>query len=591
MTASGDALNRNRLAYRSAVGVAIVAGCFSIVVAVLMAAAHFQLAARPSLEMPIVERLRSNLRERPTDDALKQEIRDLDLLARRAYFTNLNALQTGGVLLLFGLLATLVSLRLVVALRRPLPDPRQYGPATDRWENAAAGRWSVASAAAILIVATAVLALLVGRDLRARSLASVAQAVAAKPAPVPGAPGDGMKPVAPTPAVPVSGEQEMLKNWPCFRGPGGMGVAHTTNAPLAWDGKSGSNILWKAAVPRSGFNSPVVWGKRLVLAGADKVAREVYCYDADTGQLRWRKTVTGVPGSPAELPEVSADTGFAAPTMATDGRHAFVIFATADIAGFDLEGRQIWGRNLGVPTNNYGHASSLITFGNLLIVPFDSGAGGRVLALDAATGNTVWDLARPNVQNSWASPIIANTGKRMELILNSAPLVAGYDPMTGRELWSVDCMGGEVAASAAYAGGTVFVANEYVRAAAVRLEGTPKMVWEYAEDLPSVSSPVATDQFLFMASSGGMVTCLDAKTGALRWKHEFQKGFYSSPIVAGDRLYLMDIEGVTHVMAVAPEFRLLAESDLGEPSVCTPAFVDGRIYIRGKENLYCIGQK
>jgi hypothetical protein len=199
----------------------MVAGVFSIVVALLMGAARFQLAARPSLEIPALERMRSDLRDRPNDAALRQEIRDLDLLARRAYFTNLNALQTGGVLLLVGVLATLGSLRIAVVLRRRLPDPRQYGPAPDPWENTAADRWSLAGAAVILVVAAAVLALSVGRDLRARPLASAQGTTSSKP----------LNPFVvranPPVAEPVAaaGEEEMLKNWPCFRGPGGIGIA------------------------------------------------------------------------------------------------------------------------------------------------------------------------------------------------------------------------------------------------------------------------------------------------------------------------------------------------------------------------------
>jgi outer membrane protein assembly factor BamB len=154
----------------------------------------------------------------------------------------------------------------------------------------------------------------------------------------------------------------------------------------------------------------------------------------------------------------------------------------------------------------------------------------------------------------------------------------------------VECIGGEVGPSPAYASGRVFVANESVRLAAVELGDNPKVVWEYDEDLPNVSSPVASDE-LFMAAAGGTVTCLDAWTGAVRWKHEFNKGFFSSPVLVGDRVYMLDRGGLMHVVAAEREFRLLAESDLGEASVCTPAFVGNRIYIRGKENLYCIGQK
>jgi len=591
MTSTADEFSGTRVAYRSAVAVAIVTGVFSIVVAILMAAAHFQLAARPSLELPVLEQRRGELRERPDDAALKQQIRDLDLMVRRAYFVNLNAMQTGGVLLLIGVLATLASLRFAFVLRRRLPDPRQYGPVTDPWGNAAAGRWSMAGSAAVLVVAAAFLTLLVGRDLRARPVASVRDvtpvktpAAYVKPQAVVNAPVAKPSPVA-------ASEEEMLKNWPCFRGAGGMGIAHSTNVPLAWDGKSSSNILWKTGVQKSGFSSPIVWGRKLAVSGADKIAREVYCYDSDTGQLLWRKAVTGVPGSPTNLPDVSADTGYAAPTLATDGKHAFAIFATGDVVSFDPEGKQVWGRNLGVPDNNYGHASSLMTHGGLLLVQYDTGDSGRVLALDCATGNTVWDTPRAGVNTSWASPILVNSGKRNELILIAAPRLAGYDPLTGAELWSVECMGGEVGPSPGYAAGRVFVANEYVRLAAVELGVKPKMIWEYGEDLPSVSSPVASDRFVFMAASSGVVTCLDARTGAVLWKHEFTKGFYSSPVWVGDRIYLMDIAGLMHVVAADKEYRLLAESDLGEPSVCTPAFVGNRIYIRGKENLYCVGRK
>ena len=277
--------------------------------------------------------------------------------------------------------------------------------------------------------------------------------------------------------------------------------------------------------------------------------------------------------------------------MAADGKHVFAIFATADIVSFDPDGKQMWGRNLGAPENHYGYASSLITYGGLLIVPFDSDTGGRMLALDTATGQTSWDKPRANVQNSWASPVLVNTGARAEVILNSSPRVAGYDPMTGNELWSVECMGGEVAASPAYGAGMVFVANEYVRLAAVKPGVSAKLVWEYGEELSSVASPVANDQFLFMASSGGVVTCLDPKTGAVFWKHEFSKGFYASPILTEDRVYLLDTAGTMSVVAADKTFRLIAATDIGEPCVSTPALVNGRIYIRGKANLYGIGTR
>ena len=585
MAVSRDDLRRIRTAYRMAAGMAVVAGVFVLVLAIQMTAAHVMSSGRPSPESPVLERLRLDLQAHPDDAALKDEIRSLDLLARRAYFTNLNAMRTGGLLLIVGVAVTLASIRIMKALRRRLPDPTQYGAPMDAWDNIGIARWTVAGAAVVCVGAAAVLAIMVSRDMRPN--VELAAAV--------GMPANSKLPVlsdqSAAKSVAVSGGEDLLNNWPSFRGPGGLGVAHGANMPVAWDAKSGSNILWKVPVPRPGASSPVVWGKKVFLSGADKANREVYCFDADSGLLLWRKEVTGIAGSPAEPPMVSEETGYAAPTMAADGKHVFAIFATADIVSFDPDGKQMWGRNLGAPENHYGYASSLITYGSLLIVPFDSDTGGRVLALDTATGQTSWDKPRANVQNSWASPMLVHTGARAEVILNSSPRVAGYDPMTGNELWSVDCMGGEVAASPAYGAGMVFVANEYVRLAAVKPDVLSKLIWEYGEELPSVASPVANDQFLFMASSGGVVTCLDPKTGAVFWKHEFSKGFYASPILTEDRVYLLDVAGRMSVVAAEKTFRLVAATDIGEPCVSTPALVNGRIYIRGKANLYGIGTR
>jgi hypothetical protein len=317
----------------------------------------------------------------------------------------------------------------------------------------------------------------------------------------------------------------------------------------------------------------------------------VYSFDADSGKLLGQWAVTNIPGSPATQPTVSPDTGHAAPTMATDGERVFAIFANGDVAAFSFDGRQIWGRNVGQAANMYGHASSLIVCGNILLIQFDDMRGGRLIGVDALTGAIAWDKQRKDIRNSWASPILVNTGKRTELILNACPSLCGYDPATGEELWRVDCMNGDVAPSAASAGGLVFVANDYVRCAAVQLGEKPAVVWESREDLPDTASPVASGKFLFLASAGGVVTCLDAKKGTKLWKHAFDAGFVASPVIAADRVYLMDKKGVMRVVAADSEFRLLAESSLDESSVCTPAFVDGRIYLRGNQNVYCIGVK
>jgi len=164
--------------------------------------------------------------------------------------------------------------------------------------------------------------------------------------------------------------------------------------------------------------------------------------------------------------------------------------------------------------------------------------------------------------------------------------VAAYAPATGVLLWRSDCLGGEMGPSAAFADGLVFVANDRATAAAVRPGG--EVVWEYDEELPDTASPVATGELVFLATSYGVLVCLDAKTGEQVWLAELQSGFYASPIVVGDRLYALDLDGVMHIVKLGRTFELLGEPALGEPAMATPAFVGGRIYARGERFLYAI---
>jgi outer membrane protein assembly factor BamB len=381
----------------------------------------------------------------------------------------------------------------------------------------------------------------------------------------------------------------MKNNWPGFRGPEGIGWAYHTDVPKEWDGPSGQNILWKIPIPHPGYNSPIIWGNRIFLSGADRRTQVVFGIDADSGEILWQTELNDIPGSPERRPQVTEDTGYAAPTMTTDGTRLYALFATGDIACLDFDGNRIWAKNLGVPENHYGHSSSLITYQDLLLVQYDQNAGGRLLGLKARSGDLVYDQPR-EVEISWASPILVNTGKRDELILNSNPFVMSHDPRTGKELWRVKCMLGEIAPSPAYSDGMVFVVNDYARLAAVKLGESAGLVWEYIDDLSEVSSPLASKDFVFMAASYGTVTCFERETGERLWIEEFEEGFYSSPILVGEFVYLMDMMGVMYVFKADKEYQLISRNELGESAVSIPAFMHGRIYIRGMEHLYCIGK-
>jgi outer membrane protein assembly factor BamB len=211
------------------------------------------------------------------------------------------------------------------------------------------------------------------------------------------------------------------------------------------------------------------------------------------------------------------------------------------------------------------------------------------MALNSKTGETVWDTRR-NVKISWASPMLAEINGKMQLVLSADPLVAGYDPESGSELWSIACIMGEVGSSPAFWDGLVYVANEYARLVAVKPGPSPSIVWENDEYLPEVPSPVASAGLLLLATTYGVLVCYDAKTGAKYWEREFSSGFFSSPVIADKKIYATDLNSKTHILKLSKTAELIAEPELADRVSATPAFSDGRIYIRGEKFLYCIGQ-
>jgi outer membrane protein assembly factor BamB len=155
----------------------------------------------------------------------------------------------------------------------------------------------------------------------------------------------------------------------------------------------------------------------------------------------------------------------------------------------------------------------------------------------------------------------------------------------------VECLGGEVAPSAAYADGIVFVAVDHVTASAIDVSNhgsEPKILWEWDEALPDAASLLANEDYLILPTGFGVVSCLDAKTGERCWEHEFDVGFYSSPILVNDRVYIIDLDGTMKVFKMDDEFELIASSEIGEDAYATPAFVGDRIYMRALTHLFCI---
>lgn len=565
--------------YRAAIGTAWVAGVFIVCVAAGMLYQRFTASSSDPWKSPQLLELKVQLQESPKNEAIKERIRELDLKFRERYFRRLVLGSTGGWLLLGGAIVLVLALRSAAEARKQPPMPQ-----ADREAGARAMRESARARRAVAFCGGVVVTTMAALGFGIRS--------ALDDSPT----GDSQLASAGPVLPPLPSNAEFLKNWPRFRGPLGGGVAVDANAPLTWNGATGAGIAWKSPVPAPGFNSPIVWGDRVFLSGATEEKREVFCYDAGSGRLLWQRAIEKAAGSPSEQPHISEETGFAASTMATDGRHAYAIFANGDLAAVTFDGNVAWSKHIAVPKNPYGHATSLAVWEGRVIVQMDQGESqpqnSRLMVFDGATGRTVWEKARP-MPSSWATPIVIEASGQTQVITLGAPFVISYAFADGRELWRSEILGGEVTPSPIFADGKVLVIYPDNNLAALGTDGAGDItekppLWKVDDHIPDVTSPASNGELVFTVTSRGTIACFDAKAGKLLWDHELQTDAHASPTIAGNRLYITCTNGTTVVAETARTFKELARNELGEKVFASAAVVNGRIYVRGEHNLYCL---
>ena len=559
-----------------------IAGLFCLAVCATLLFLHATATTNDPWKAPQLLNLKRELAATPKDAQIKAQIRELDLKYRQRYFRRLALDRVGGWLLLGGAALFLVAARRTVELRAKQSLPRPNFNATgETLREAARARWAVAGFAVLCGAGSAVVIL------NKKEPAPPASVAAATPS------------ATPVEANDLPPRSEFQANWPCFRGADGSGFSRGATAPLAWDESANTNIVWKSAIPLPGFNSPIVWGDRVFLSGGNGEKREVYCYSAVDGRLLWRRAIENVPGSPAKVPEVSEQTGVAAPTMATDGRRVYVIFANGDLAALSFDGVPAWFKNLGVPRNQYGHATSLAVWRGKLMVQLDQGesdpANSRLMAFDGATGKVVWEKAR-QVPGSWASPIVVEAAGKTQIITAALPSLIAYDANDGAELWKADVLEGEVTPSPILAGGLVCVASPSNKMIALRPDGSgdvaqTHIAWTCDENIPDVTSPASNGELLFFITSSGVMTCLDAKDGKKQWEHDFGTEVQASPGIAGNRVFIVATDGHAWVVEAGREFKELGAGSLEDKFFASPAFVGNRLFLRGNASLYCIGEK
>jgi outer membrane protein assembly factor BamB len=424
-------------------------------------------------------------------------------------------------------------------------------------------------------------------------------------------------------------------SWPSFRGPQASGIAEKQNLPDRWDVKSGENILWRTSIPGLAHSSPVVWGNQIFVTSAvssdpkatfrpglygdgdaskDRSQHRwmIYAIDKRTGRISWERVA--YQGEPVDKRHIKST--YANSSPATDGRIVVAWFGSQGVYAYDVSGRLLWKVDLGrldlgaydIPTYEWGPASSPIIWNNLVILQCDTQTDSFLLALDAATGKTVWKIDRDEIP-SWGTPTIVTTETGPVLVTNASNFIRGYDPRTGKELWRLGGSSKITAPTPIFSDSFFVVASGrgperpifVVKAGAqgdltlpAGKTASENIVWSRTGRGSYMPTPLAYNGVLYVLANNGTFDAYNLKTGAELYRQRLPtigSGFSASPIAADGKIYLSNEDGEILIIAAGEKFNHLATNSMGELLMATPALSDGVMYVRSSASLFAIGQK
>jgi outer membrane protein assembly factor BamB len=317
----------------------------------------------------------------------------------------------------------------------------------------------------------------------------------------------------------------------------------------------------------------------------------------DTGAVRWEKVAYEGPVYDGRHKRSS----YASPTPVTDGTRVFAYFGSEGVYAYDFAGKLLWKADVGdIKTLGMGTASSPVLYKNLVILQCDEDGGQAsfITALDAKSGKTVWKTKRPT-SVTWTTPVLVTTGASEELVTAGNEFVIGYDPATGTELWRAKGLESNTIATPLVGHGLVIVSAGYPtkRVIAIRpggkgdVSGTDRIAWTYDKGTAYVPSPILYGDYVYLITDAGLLTCLDAKTGAVKYeggRPPVPAKFVASPVAFGGNLYLTSTDGDTFVVKAGPAHEVVRTNELDEPVYASIAPAQGRLLIRGQSHLYCI---
>ncbi len=437
-------------------------------------------------------------------------------------------------------------------------------------------------------------------------------------------------------AWPQHPSQATGDNWPQWRGPNQTGVSDAENLPTAWSRTQ--NIVWKTPLPAWSGGTPIVWADRIFLTSPTK-GTEASAAPEPQRERRGRRGRRGGGRSPggdelllicvsrtdgAILWQRELDTGNqlhrkgndSSPSPVTDGTHIWVVTGTGAVAAFDMEGNEVWKRNLQDDYGRFGlmwgYASSPLLYEGTLIIEvlhgFRTDDPSYIVAFNAATGEEVWRQERPTdalaeSPDAYTTPALLEHDGVTQIVISGADYVTGHHPDTGEEIWRSWGLNPHqernyrVVGSPFVVDGIIYAPTRKRPLLALRAGGTgditdSHLAWKWdGPGAPDVPTSACDGTYFYMVDDRGLATCLDAKTGKVVWGPErtAEGTVSSSPVLADGKLYITNEFAVTTVIAAGPEFKVLATNELdGSYTLSSLAVAGSQLFMRTGTHLYCI---
>jgi outer membrane protein assembly factor BamB len=397
------------------------------------------------------------------------------------------------------------------------------------------------------------------------------------------------------------------EHWPQWRGPMLNGVSAEKNLPLRWTATE--NVTWKLPVPERSGSTPIVWGDHVFLNVGEGANLSLWSVDRTSGAVRWKRPLSG--GNRRMMKQQMSS-----PSPVTDGQSVWVMTGTGVLKAFDLAGKELWGRDIQTDYGRFGlqwgYASSPLLFDDSLYVQVLHGMHtddpSYLLRIDKASGKTRWHVVRPTrarfeSPDAYTTPALLRYGGSTEIVITGGDVVTGHDPATGRELWRADGLNPRndgsyrIVASPVVHGDLLFAPSRERPMLALKPGGrgdvtSSHVLWSFNNG-PDVPTPVSDGTYLYSINDRGIMYCLEARTGKTVYgPQRLRNATYSgSAVLADGKIYITDEDGVTTVVRSGPKFELLAENDLGDYTLSSPAVSDGQIFIRTASFVYAIGKR